>query len=387
MATVTQTFTSDATILEIRSKVPAYMKKASELTQQNRVVLPLMRKWGTLMFGKDISWSSVWNAVTQLPQVRTWSDDVLPMFQPGPNPIQFNLGDGSYEADDKFTHMQYLRMQGDRTKIQDYYKEKSKYLATSMGNNFNFEFLHGSGTGRRITGFDAVLTTSGGTNIAADIVAVPDSSATYAGQTLRPGARGGSWPATLSTKPNANLATDWPIIGNQTTYDPARTDYDATAHLILNTTSTSWESGATWKENCEEVLRYYISVQKQRGGLVSDPKAPINVLCGEKRLREARTFFSAKNYALLPVPEAMEWGMPETVKFEGAWLNTDSDVGSDVAYCIQPDMVEYVTPMPDLWETQGPEYQMALTAYLYLLLAIGKMRMQPKFLGALKDVA
>lgn len=387
MATVTQSFTSDATILEIRTKVPAYMKKAAELIQQNRVLLPLMRKWGTIMTNKDISWSSVWNAVTQLPQVRTWADDVLPLFQPGPVPIQFNLGDGSYQADDKFTLMQYERLKGDRTKIQDYYNDKSKYLVMAMGQNFNFEMLHGSGTGRRITGLDTIITTSGGTNVAADIVALPSSSISYAGQYLRPGVRGGSWPATLTTKPNANLATDWPIIGNQTSYDPTMTDYDATTPLILNTTSSSWEAGTAWKSNAEEVLRYFISVQKQRGGIISDPKAPINVLCGEKRLREAKNYFSAKNYNLLPVQEAMDWGMPETVKFEGAWLNTDSDVGSDKAYCLQPDMMEYVTPLDDLWATQGPEYQMPLLAYLYLVYSLGKMRLQPKFFGALLDVA
>src|ERR1043165_2695205 len=104
------------------------MKKASELIQQNRVLLPLMRKYGTILTNKDISWSSVWNAVTQLPQGRVWTDDVLPMFQPGPVPIQFNLSDGSYESDDKLTQMQYERLKGDRTKIQDYYNDKSKYL-------------------------------------------------------------------------------------------------------------------------------------------------------------------------------------------------------------------------------------------------------------------
>lgn len=386
MATVTQTFTSDATILEVRSKAPNYMKKAAELIHQGRAILSLMRKWGTIKTA-DISWADVWNAVSQLPEVREWADDVLPMFSPGPNPIQFNLGDGSYIADDKFTEMQYLRMNGERGRIQDYYKDKSKYLAQSMGNKINFEILHGSGTSRRITGLDAPLTTSGGTNVAADIVATAGSSATYAAQKVQPGARGGSWPATLSVKPNAALATDWPIIGNQTSYDPTMTEYDATAPLKLNSTSTSWTSGATWALNCEEVLRFYLSVQQQRGAKVSDPTAPVNVLCGEQRLRQAKTYFAAKNYALIPVEEARDWGMPATVKFEGAWLNTDSDVGSDVAYCIQPDMIELRTPQADLWAVHGPEWKMEYTAYLYLLLAIFKLRLQPKFLGDIRDVA
>jgi hypothetical protein len=386
MATVTQTFTSDATILEVRSKAPNYHKKASELIHQGRSLLALMRKWGTIKH-EDISWSDVWNAVTQLPQVREWADDVLPMFQPGPNPIQFNLGDGSYEADDKFTRMQYLRTNGNRNQIQNYYKDKSKYLAQSMGNKFNFEFLHGSGTGRRITGLDTVLSAASGTNIAADVVACPGAAITYAAQTLRPGARAGSWPATLSVKPNANLATDWPIIGNQTSYDPTMTEYDATAPLKLNSTSTSWQAGATWALACEEQLRYFLSVQGQRGGRVADATSPINILCGEQRLRQAKTHFSAKNYALVPVPEARDWGMPETVRFEGALLNTDSDVGSDVAYCIQPDMISYHTPQPDLWEVHGPEWKMEYTAYLYLLLAIGKLKIQPKFQGDIRDVA
>lgn len=386
MATVTQSFTTDATILEVRSKAPNYMKKASELIHQGRNVLALMRKWGTIKTD-DISWADVWNAVTQLPNVREWADDVLPMFQPGPNPIQFNLGDGSYIADDKFTRMQYLRTNGDRGQLQNYYKDKSKYLAQSMGNKFNFEILHGSGSSRRITGFDAVLTTSGGTNVAADVVATAGSSATYAAQKLQPGARAGSWPATLTVKPNAALATDWPIIGNQTSYDPTMTEYDATSPLKLNTTSTSWQSGATWSLNCEEVLRYYLSVQAQRGGKVADPTSPVNVLCGEQRLRQAKTYFAAKGYALVPFQPAMDWGMTETVKFEGALLNTDSDVGSDVAYCIQPDMIEYRTPQSNLWEVHGPEWKMEYTAYLYLLLAIGKLRVQPKFLGDLRDVA
>lgn len=386
MATVTQTFESDATILEIRSVVPEYNKKAAQLIHQGRVLLSLMRKWGTIV-KKDISWSSVWNADTQLPQISEWADDVLPSFEPGPNPIQFNLGDGSYKGSDKLTEMQYERMGGGRLQIQEHYNDKMKKLVVSMGNKFNFEFLHGTGTSRRITGLDTILTVSGGTNVAADKVLLPDSSQSYAGQLLRPGARGGSWPTTsaVAVKPNANLATDWPIIGNQTSYDPTITDYDATSPLIINTTSSSWDSGATWAQNCEESMRYYLSVNKQRGGMVSDSSAKHNILCGEQRLRQARDYFSAKNYALLPVPEAMEWGMPDTVNFEGAMLNTDSDVGSDVAYCIQPDMLSYHTPHEELWKAFGPEFKMELLAYLYLLVALGKLKMQPKFFGQLKD--
>lgn len=386
MATVTQTFTSDATILEVRSLAPEYNKKAAQLIHQGRVMLSLMRKWGTIV-RKDISWASVWNADTQLPQISEWADDVLPSFEPGPNPIQFNLGDGSYKGSDKLTEMQYERMGGGRYQIQEHYNDKMKKLVVSMGNKFSFEFLHGSGTARRITGLDTVLSLSSGTNVAADKVACPGAAITYAGQTLRPGARGGSWPATLLVKPNANLATDWPIIGNQTSYDPTITDYDATSPLIVNTTSTSWESGATWAQNCEESLRYYLSVNKQRGGMVADSQAAVDVLCGEQRLRQAREYFSAKNYSLLPVQEAMEWGMPDTVKFEGAMLNTDSDVGSDVAYCIQPDMLSYHTPYEELWKSFGPEFKMELLAHLYLIVALGKLKIQPKFQGSLQNVA
>lgn len=387
MATVTSSFESNATILEIRSKVPAFQKEASVLVYQNRMILNMLKRWGTIKYGQDLSWSTQWNAVTSLPAFSVWRDDVLPDFEPGPAPIQFTLADGSYKASDKLTKKQFERMKGGRTQIQDYYKEKSKYLATTHAHGLNFAFLHALGAADELTGLDAALSLSGGTNVAADIVAVPGSSTTYAGQKLRPGARGGSWTDGDSTSPNADLGGDWPILGNQTSYDPQMTDYDATSALTLNTSSTSWSATGGWKYNCEEVMRYYISVNTQRGAAVADPSAPLQMVCGERRLREAREFFSAKNYGLLPVAAEMEWGMPERLKFEGAVLSTDSDVDPDVAYCIQPDMLVYHTSMPTMWEAEGPNYVMHMLAWLYLTLSMGRLQIQPKFIGQLKDVA
>lgn len=388
MATVTQSFESNATILEIRSKIPAFQKEASVLVYQNRMILNMLKRWGTVKYGQDLSWSTQWNAVTSLPAFSVWHDDVLPDFEPGPVPIQFTLGDGAYKSHDKLTKKQFERLKGERTRIQNYYKEKSKYLATTQAHGLNFEFLHALGTADKLTGLDAVLSLSGGTNTAADIVAVAGSSTTYAGQTLRPGARGGSWTSADATSPNADLASDWPILGNQTSYDPEMTDYDATAPLTLNTSSTAWASGSGgWQFNCEEVMRYYISVNTQRGAMVADPSAPLQIVCGERRLREAREFFSAKNYGLLPVPAEQEWGMPERLKFEGAVLSMDSDVNADVAYCIQPDMLSYHTSMEGLWEADGPNYVGHMLAWLYLNLSLGRLQIQPKFIGQLKDVA
>src|SRR5690606_11710484 len=111
-----------------------------------------------------------------------------------------------------------------------------------------------------------------------------------------------------------------------------------------------------WSTNAFDVLRYWVSVQKNRGGKVADPSAPITAIMGEEMHRQFKTLCDARNYTVNEVKEAYNMGMPRTFYFEDTWVTFDSDVRHDTAYMVQPDMMEFYTGPrhKNIWKMDGP---------------------------------
>lgn len=373
MATVS--YTHDAILSVVRSKVPIWHKDAVDCTLRNRTVFPLMRKWGNLMLGVEISWARIWNIKSKLPETEEWLDNPDQDFPSGPEQEQYQLTPGAYIAKDSLSEQQYEAVLGSKSQIYNLYTEKAVDCQTSMANKLNYAAIKGDGTGRQMSGFDTFLTT-GTTAAATDIVAKPDDS--YAGQDTDVGAEG-TWSTNLTTSPNASIATDWPE-------GQGSPEYDAKSPLQL-VRNGPWTNGNTWPNNSTQIFRYACSVQRHRGAKVADPSAPLTFLCGERMEREWREFAEARNYRLEPVKEAINIGMPQTVYFENSWVTSDYDVLPNEAYIVQPDMIEFYTgpSYKQIWKMDGPYEFKPEFRHLYSCRTIGNFRFQVKFLGNIKD--
>ena len=374
---LTVSYTTEATLNVVRSKVAAFHKDAVDVTLRNRIFFPLLQKWGGLKLGVDVSWARVWNAKNKLPDSEEWLDTPDQDYPSGPEQQQYSIGVGGYISKDNLSEQEYEMNSGSRTQIFNLYREKAQDVQQAIANRLNWSGLHAPGTGKHMSGMDTFLAT--GTTVAAtDIVAKPDD--TYAGQSTAVGVDG-TWGSTLTTPPNASIGTDWP----QVPLDGSP-EYDWNSPLIL-VRNGPWDSGSDWATNAFEVLRYWCSVNRNRGAKIRDPKAYVTGVCGEASQRQFKTLCDSRNYRLEPVAEAINIGMPETFYFEHSWLTIDSDVADDQIYMVQPDMMEFFTApgFKQIWKMDGPYDFKPEFRSLYAARVLGNWRWQPKFHGQIKD--
>jgi hypothetical protein len=369
------TYNAEAILAVVKSKVPVWHKDAVDCTLRNRTIFPLMKKWGNLLLGVEISWARIWNMKDKLPETEEWLDNPDQDFPSGPEQKQFSLNPGAYIAKDSLSEQQYEAVLGSKSQIFNLYTEKAVDVQTSMANKLNYAAIRATGTGKNMSGLDTFLT-NGTTVAATDIVAKPDD--TYAGQDTDVGAEG-TWSTNLSTKPNASIATDWPE-------GQGSPEYDSNAPLLL-VRNGPWTNGSVWPANSTQIMRYAASVQRHRGAKIANPSAAMTFLMGERMEREWREFAEARNYRLEPVQEAINIGMPKTLYFEDSWVTQDYDVLPNMSYILQPDMCEFYTgpSYKQIWKMDGPYEFKPEFRHLYACRTIGNFRWQPKFLGSIKD--
>lgn len=376
MAT-TNSYTTAASQTVIQAQIPVFLKDFMDLTLRNRVAFPLLRRWGRIMLGVDISTNRVWNAKVDLPLTEEWPDVPHHDFPAGPEQKQFSLDAGSYRTPESMSEQEKNRNRGPGM-IYDIHAQKAKDCQQSHANRLNYEFYHGTGAGSRMTGLDGLLT-EGTVAPATDIVAQPNDS--YASQDTDVGAEG-SWTTTSGlTNPSAAIGTDWPenVHGGTSLYD-----WNSPLKLVRN--SPLWDEGSDFNNNCTELIRYWHSTQKDRGGQVVDSSAPITFVMGKDSHNAMKTLLEARSYRLEPVAQALRMGMPQgTYYYDDCWFTTDSDVQSDRTYCIQPDMIEFYSAYKQLWDLKftafHPEHRDIWDAVSHGNFRFGSC----KFFGDIKD--
>jgi hypothetical protein len=376
MAT-TNSYDTAAVERVIQAKIPIFLKGFNDATLRNRTLFPLLKKWGRVMFNAPLSTNRVWNAKVDLPITTEWPDSPNHDFPAGPPQKQYSLDAGSYRTADSLSEQQKNRLEGPGS-IYDAHAQIAKDVQQSHQNRLNYDGWHGTGSGTSMTGFDGLLG-AGTVVVATDIVAEP--TATYAGQSTEPGVEG-TWTDTVGvTAPSAAVGTDWPgnVLDGSSLYD-----WNSPLKLVRN--SPLWNEGADWKDNCTELLRYWHSTQKQRGGQVMNSGAPITFAMGRESMVDLKTYLEARNYRHEPVSESLRMGMPQGgFWFDDCYVNTDSDIADDVTYCIQADMLEFYSKYGQLWDLKftsfHPEHR-----DLWDAVSHGNFRFgSAKYFGDIKD--
>src|SRR5690606_30616090 len=201
------TYSTDAVLQVVRSKIPALHKDSVDGTLRNRIFFPLMKKWGNLMLGVDVSWARIWNAKNKLPEVEEWLDTPDQDFTSGPEQQQYSIGVGGYICKESMSEQEIEMASGSKTQIYNLHMQKAADVQQAIANALNHAALHGTGTGKKMSGLDVVLGT-GTATAATDIVAAV--SGNYAGQNLSVGVEGSWGSLTLDRAPNASIGNDWP---------------------------------------------------------------------------------------------------------------------------------------------------------------------------------
>lgn len=373
----TASFTRTAWQETLNTTREMYAKQVTELIMRKRILLAWIRKYGNIKkaAGDHLAWVYEYKQSTPV----QYADGNPIAFAPIERHGQAAIDWRSYIAPDAISNQQVLMNQGDAALVKLGANRLEK-LMNDMKTFFNQEMYndgYAAGNENALHGFETLFGT--GTTVAADIVAQP--SDTYATVSTALG-NSALWSATLTTKPNANAATDWPYGGLTTA-----PEYDYWSPVIANISSTSWGTGSTtWESNCLAVLRFLAEVQPAR---CADAKSrPDLFLTNSKMNIELKNRLEQRFRSLTPHKEATDLGFPGTVEYEGLAVSTDWACPQGTAYMINASELQLHSFYDGLFKSEGPEWYMDRQAYLMLVHFFGNLRFtSPKYQACAKSVA
>jgi hypothetical protein len=360
-------------INSVRDLAPRYWKGISDLTVRNFLTFYNLRKWGSLTFNAR-SHSQVWNARVKQPTILPAVDNQPIEFVNWDTDIQYYIGIKGYRGSDFLPEQEYLQAQGAPEQITNRYERKSKEIAQATQERLSHSFWKDGNVAANaydFTGIKTPLAYTAGTTGAADLVGQPSGS--YAGQSCVLGNLGGSWSSNMATKPNANLAKDWP-------FGQGSSEYDGTSPLIVNYAATGWGTGATdWATNAVAATSYAQTAMLHRGGS-SMVGAKTQVAMASEMFTDFKNSFRENNRQIMPFTDG-DLGYPgETLMVDGMVYSMDYAIPTGEAYMYLPQYLEAFFLHNDIYGVMGPEYSIPHVGYLYYISTYGNFKFLPKYL-------
>ncbi len=358
-----------------------YMKEVIKTAQRKRLVMALLKKRGKFKYnqsGTDLTWL----IEKKQTNPRQLGDGGPVQFSRKTLHKQATIDWRGYEDNDMITYRNEKQNDGVDALVK-LGASKLKQLGEAMKSYLNQQLFvdgYASGNEQAIHGLESFFGT--GTTVAADIIAQP--SDTYATISTTLGTEGGAWSSDLGTSPNANLANDWPF-GSPSGHHSG-THYDFWSPKVWNWSSTGWGTGGTtWEDNCLQVLRNAVTVQRRLNG--QEGKTDL-FLCDDRMLVDLKDALEPRLRTSTPHKEATNLGFEETVNYEGLAIDTDFNIPVNTGYGLSVDNMEFCTQTSDLFDSFGPQWGLTHMAYLFLTTFLGNVKHNsPKYFWKTKNVA
>lgn len=251
-------------------------------------------------------------------------------------------------------------------------------LKTSMTEKFGTELYndgYASGNEDRLHGINSFTGT--GTTVAADLIAQADDN--YGGYDTDLGAEAGTWSDTVGfTAPNAAVGNDWPDgVGDA--------EYDWNTPLLVNWSSNAWGTSAqTWVANCERALRRSIIWQGQRCG---EEGLPNLFMMSGNLYFDFLNLYSARNQQIVPYKEGQDLGFEGVVNLDGAGVYHEFGVTANEFYGLCMNKMKLRCMGDQLFEAEGPEFDMRTQSWLFSVGFFGNCEFNPKYFVKGKNFA
>lgn len=367
---------------KVATMMDKYIKGQEDLTVRENICLAFLKSLGRIVTNCNAE-HAYFSVKKARPPVEAYAEAGVISFAPRALWDQAKLGWRGYIATDQINYHETLENKGDVTII----KRSGvimENLTEAVTDNFATDLYvdgNASGNTMKIHGFESFCgadTTYDSTGAdVADLVAKP--SDTYFDISTALGVDG-SWTTGLATKPNANVATDWPEGSGDS-------EYDYWSPKLVNWGSTSWgNSGATWALNCVDSLRR--TAQWLR--LTNGAQAGSNLICimAGHMMSDFKGVQDSLKQIALPHQKATDLGFPEVLNFEGLGLHTEFAVPVNTAYVWNFSKAELCSLAPKLLFRFGPTWVLEKLAYLYLVGFYGNLRVKsPKYFAKLYPYA
>ena len=351
------------------STAKQYFKGVSDMTVRDYLFLALLEDRDRMKFdcsGADFIFGVKYDQV----QVQTYASRDEVTFQTQDVMKQLTTTSKGLISTDQWSYKDSLMNRGDLA-IYDYYARKSDDMAESLTDRIG-DRLYGDGVGTdNIDGLDSFLGTS--TTVAADMVFKPGD--TYLGTSTAVATDSSVWDATLSTYPNASIATDWPR-------GKGATAYDWFSPTIINYGSTAYGTGSVlWSVNCAKAMRRMTAFLTKNNGKAGRPTIHLLEL---EMFNQYCDYQEAKFRNIIPHPKARDLGFPEVLNQDGVMVHSDFACPANSGYTVNVDQLRLLSLYDALFSVQGPEESIKDQAYLFVAGFFGNLYYLPRFHGKFK---
>lgn len=356
-------------ILAVKATAPKYLKGAADQTIRKRALLTMLQQYGRLRTGEDGSHITKWAIQVREPEMKEYGDSQRQVFNEHDAYETLLIDNRAYIGTDKLSFLTANVNRGKHQIVSHYDTKLDNLIKSARQTISKGLFADGyAGNKRSLIGLGSFMKPDA--NVAAnDLFAVPAASAMYGGKSVALQTFGGTWSADKATKPSSVAATDWP-------FGQGDAEYDALTPKMINAQSNQWPgSGTTFRENVAYMMSLAKLTTKSLGG---DGSEPFLHLLSTEFYNDFQNHWAPIERIHLQHQEGADYGLPNTLNYEGAMVTTDFDVPSGKGYGLNIEEMLLYTLTDDLFYSEGPEWDMIEQAYMFVVGFHGNFRFNPK---------
>lgn len=354
----------------LKTTIPAYFKEATDHTIRNRLLLKLLEVQGNVVLNMKAP-QFIWDIEVREPKVRAITGSDRHVWQPHDAYEQLKIDHAELEATDIMDRRFQMINSNSPQAIVEEAGKKMDRLIKRMTRTINSQF-YVDNTGSQslyMTGIQSFLKYATPANAAVDWILAPASGAAYGGLSIELGSIGGNWSAGLTTKPNTNIATDWPL-------GSGSSEYDYNTPKMINTTA-SIGGETTWANNCLKAIRRMNQSIKSTGGEGSNP---IIQLLSQEMYSQVEDKIEVRERTRV-ADYASTLGFPDTLTYSGSLLTSDYDCPAGKGFAINPEHSVLYSVHSDLFFTDA-DWSTESQLSQFLVGFLGNWVHTPKYTGA-----
>jgi hypothetical protein len=328
----------------VTAAAPEFVKGSLDRTVRKRLWMAMLNKRGLVRTGVDGSYEREYNVRYRKPPIESFGYGGQAVYNPRNYHKRAKMGWRGYITTDEMHVKEYEMLKNSQHKLVDRYGEAIPELISGMQNTFGEEFyVDGSAAGNdeRFEGIETLFG-SGGTVVAADLIAIPDTTYHNLDTDLH---QAGTWTSDLGTKPNAALGYDWP----EGSGDP---EFDYNSPLHVKWDGTGWGGTTTvFEDQCIPVIRRTAQWMRQGGGMEGDT---LVLMLAGALMTDFKAAHDSKLRSLLPHREAEDLGFPDVLNFEGVAIQSEWGVPVNTGYMVAIDNMKLEFITDEMIVTNGP---------------------------------
>ena len=330
----------------VSAAAPEFVKGSLDKTLRKRLWMGLLNNRQLINTGVDGSYAREYNVDWREPPVTGFGHGGTATYAARDYLKRAKMDWRGYLITDSMHLMEYEMLKNSSHNLVNRWNRIIPKMTTKMQNHFGEEmYVDGSASGNelRFEGLET-LCASGGTVVAADLIAEPDDTYHDLETDLN---RSGNWTSALGTKPNAALGYDWPE-------GKGDSEFDYNSPMLVRTNSTSWGTGtADWATQAIPIVRRTAQWMRQSAGLEGDM---LLLMIAGSMMTEFKALFDGRLNINVPHKEVQDLGFSDVLNFEGVQIQSEWGVPVSTGFMVAIDNMKLDFITDEMIVTKGPTF-------------------------------